>query len=585
MFEDRESIYSFDSVSTSERLLDRLDFDNESIVSSNYDNSSFQRDRLTATLNQRPMSNLNAITRLKNYTNPTRQNTPYNKSQLQTSLYRKNSLPLSKTVNENVVSSENKSLPKKHADADITKVAINTVYESAGASASAKANSHHHHHHHHPPSAAAAAAAETSKSNTTFYKDNSVTTLPEMNLYEKRPQQVRSQLHSTDSVLTLKTTSSYDSPNSSMHTIPGKHLPYTVDLTTTTTPTPAATNTLTPTSSPSLHERSLNSSPSSPSPYQHHFLSHTTLSRTASAPTVRKVSSKENEAIKLSSYGYMGASSYSKNQSTIEYITPQPGRHHSNSTYQEVSPQSRTAIALELRALSNHREASYQLQIAANEPYHYPKAMYLYAMALKHGQGVKQNYTSAVKWLSKCILIQISSLSLSTGSLSFQSHNYLVMSKLNKLGEADLIQLVLTDLRNSMNTDPYQNGTNPDMLYSQFKEMSKNQIQKVINANKNNSNVLALSYLELGLYLYNNWGSVTITKNDEKSAIICLSKAGSLGTIEAMEQLGEIWATKSKSRKKDLTKAAAWLRSMEVFGVKSIGNSWIYKEKYIRSSS
>ena len=232
--------------------------------------------------------------------------------------------------------------------------------------------------------------------------------------------------------------------------------------------------------------------------------------------------------------------------------------------------ESRTNYAMELRGLGNHREASYQLQIAANEPYNYPRAMFLYAMALKFGQGVKQNYRHSIKWLTKCILL--SSLHITLANIS------VVLEKLNALTIEDLIKLIMKNLTNTVDKDPHKNGQDPLILYPIFKALTKNQIAKVINISKIKGDVVAASYHELGNYLINGWG---VTNKDETNGINCLSKAGSMGYIDSMVQLGEIWCSKTKNRKKDLTKAAGWLRLSEIFGVKSIGNSWIYKEKYM----
>ena len=68
---------------------------------------------------------------------------------------------------------------------------------------------------------------------------------------------------------------------------------------------------------------------------------------------------------------------------------------------------------------------------------------------------------------------------------------------------------------------------------------------------------------------------------DEVVGRMFLSKAASLGSSEAMVKLGELWSSKSKHFKKDLHQAAAWLRLGELFDSRIIGNSWIYKEKYM----
>ncbi|CAI5757476.1 unnamed protein product [Candida verbasci] len=236
----------------------------------------------------------------------------------------------------------------------------------------------------------------------------------------------------------------------------------------------------------------------------------------------------------------------------------------------DLSAEERTSLALELRSLGKHREASYQLQISSNEPYNYPRAMFLYAMALKFGQGVKQNDNHAVKWLCKCILVSSSHLNSSNVSM--------ILDKLNFLSSDEIIKLIVKNLDNTIDKDPLQNGQNLPNLDSHFQKLTKAQIAKVVNISNKKLDVIACSYHELGNYLLLGIG---ISSKDEMNGINLLSKAGSMGYIPSMIQLGELWTSKTKNHKKDLVKAAGWLRVSEFFGFKSIGNSWIYKEKYM----
>ncbi|EGW30851.1 uncharacterized protein SPAPADRAFT_62753 [Spathaspora passalidarum NRRL Y-27907] len=132
-----------------------------------------------------------------------------------------------------------------------------------------------------------------------------------------------------------------------------------------------------------------------------------------------------------------------------------------------------------------------------------------------------------------------------------------------------------------MNKDEHLNGNDPIMLYPIFKSLSKAQITKIIHICKNKLDIASVAYHELGNFLINGWG---LDHRDELVGIACLSKAGSMGNIDSMTQLGDIWCNKTKYHKKDLCKAAAWLRLSEIFGITTIGNSWIYKEKYMSSS-
>lgn len=235
---------------------------------------------------------------------------------------------------------------------------------------------------------------------------------------------------------------------------------------------------------------------------------------------------------------------------------------------------SRLKFIQQLRSESNHREASYQLQRIANEPFYSTQAMYLYAKALKTGLGVKQNYKHALKWLCKCILI--------TTITTSPTATLVVNSKLTNLDPEELVLFVIRHLENTNDEkDGYHNGTQPNQLELRFKKLSKPQIKEYVTLYRNTSDILAAAYHELGSFLINGWGIDVWKGVDEMNGIRCLQKLASMGYIGSMIQLGEVWGNKSKWHKKDLYKAARWLRMSEVFGVRLIGNSWIYKEKYL----
>lgn len=198
--------------------------------------------------------------------------------------------------------------------------------------------------------------------------------------------------------------------------------------------------------------------------------------------------------------------------------------------------------------------------------------MYLYSMALRFGNGVKQNDRHAVKWLCKCV-ITYPTYSHSSDHLSK------MVERLNVLSPDDLIKLILNQLKTTVQDDALHNGEDPFFVYEKFRALSKPQISKMSTATKNQTDILAQAYHELGQTLINGWG---LTSKDEENGIKLLSKAGALGNTSSMIELGEIWNTKTKYHKKDHSKAAAWLRSSEIFGVSSIGNSWIYKDKYMQ---
>lgn len=245
----------------------------------------------------------------------------------------------------------------------------------------------------------------------------------------------------------------------------------------------------------------------------------------------------------------------------------QPSQLASNKLHEDMTPDSRTKLALQFRNIGKHRDASYQLQIAANPPYNYPKAMYLYSIALKQGQGVKKNDRQYLKWLSKCILLFFNPIGLSD-----------IVDKLNGLEPEDLIKLIIRKLNFDTKKDPVNNGEDPFELYKNLGKLSKTDILKIANTSKSQSDILALAYHELGNATMNGWG---LSTKSEMVGIKLLGKSAAMGYTTSMVQLGEIWSNKSKSHKRDLNTAAAWLRLSELFGVKEIGNSWIYKEKYL----
>lgn len=249
-------------------------------------------------------------------------------------------------------------------------------------------------------------------------------------------------------------------------------------------------------------------------------------------------------------------------QSSVETASP----HLKDQNLPEQSSgEARTKVALQYRSVGKHREASYQLQIAASPPCNYPKAMYLYGMALKFGLGVKQSDRQYLKWICKCVLMYSTMTVMND-----------IVEQLNNLQPEDLISLIIKKLDFEIKRDP--GLTDPFQLFHKFSNLPKSEILKLANASKSKSDILALAYYEVGNALIGGWG---LNKKDEVIGLQLLTKSGSMGYIDAMVRLGELYSNKSKNRKKDSYKAAAWLRVSEIFGVKAIGNSWIYKEKYM----
>ncbi|QRG37986.1 hypothetical protein FDK38_002375 [Candidozyma auris] len=220
--------------------------------------------------------------------------------------------------------------------------------------------------------------------------------------------------------------------------------------------------------------------------------------------------------------------------------------------------------ALQLRN-QNDREASYKLQIAGNIPNNYPKAMHLYAIALSYGLGVKKNDASCVKWLCRCILV---SQVVETNPVDIPSLNNYIQ-RLNELQPQDLVKMVAKSCNEPI--DPFD-------LYDTFSRVNQAVISKINALNNKDNNTVGGAYHRLGEAALQGAG---LPAKDTSMAMQFWGKAASLGYSLSMVKLGELWSTKSKHHKKDVHKAAAWLRLAELFGQKDIGNSWIYKSKYM----
>ncbi|MCJ1287354.1 hypothetical protein MMC26_006703 [Xylographa opegraphella] len=168
------------------------------------------------------------------------------------------------------------------------------------------------------------------------------------------------------------------------------------------------------------------------------------------------------------------------------------------------------------------KESTYHLRIAARQ--NNATAMLLYALACRHGWGMRQNPEEGVKWLRKAM---DSSIEL--------DHND---ERSDRGGQVDV--------------------TERKTRRAQF----------------------ALSVYELGVSHMNGWG----TEQDKALALRCFEIASDWGDADAMAEAGFCYA-KGVGCKKDLKKAANYYRKAEAKGMSMVGNSWIYKTKYADDSN
>ncbi|KAH7086903.1 hypothetical protein FB567DRAFT_496480 [Paraphoma chrysanthemicola] len=86
----------------------------------------------------------------------------------------------------------------------------------------------------------------------------------------------------------------------------------------------------------------------------------------------------------------------------------------------------------------------------------------------------------------------------------------------------------------------------------------------------------AVAIYELGKCYMNGWGAA----QDKPLALRCYEIAGNWGDADALVEAGYCYA-EAVGCKKDMKKAAKFYRAAEAKGVSMVGNSWIYKDKYM----
>ncbi|RMZ85016.1 hypothetical protein DV738_g305, partial [Chaetothyriales sp. CBS 135597] len=188
--------------------------------------------------------------------------------------------------------------------------------------------------------------------------------------------------------------------------------------------------------------------------------------------------------------------------------------------YQALSADEHVTKAIDLHEHGDLKESTYHLRIAARQ--NHPTGMLLYALACRHGWGMRANPTEGVQWLRKAV---------------------------------DVSQLEVAE---DENPNPTGNRRQADFI-----EKKAHRAQ------------FALSVYELGQCHLNGWGM----EMDKALALRCFEMAGTWGDVDALTEAGFCYA-QGIGCKKDLRKAAKWYREAEKRGANMVGNSWIHKDKY-----
>ncbi|KAI4096980.1 MAG: hypothetical protein L6R37_006894 [Teloschistes peruensis] len=214
------------------------------------------------------------------------------------------------------------------------------------------------------------------------------------------------------------------------------------------------------------------------------------------------------------------ASSSSASMRSASTIKARSNHQASPPSTSDLTAEDHLAKGIASHEVGDLKESTYHLRLAAKG--NLPTAMLLYALACRHGWGMRPNPTEGVQWLRRA---------------------------------ADCAGLEIAD-----NNEPEEkSGNKPDP-----------QQEKTRRAQ------FALSIYELGVSHMNGWG----IEQDKGLALRCFEIAGNWGDADAMAEAGFCYA-QGTGCKKDLMKAAKWYRRAEAKGMSMVGNSWIYKPKYL----
>lgn len=202
------------------------------------------------------------------------------------------------------------------------------------------------------------------------------------------------------------------------------------------------------------------------------------------------------------------SSASTRSGSTLKARSPRPP-----TSVTEMSAEQHLAKAIQLHEHGSLKESTYHLRIAAKQSL--PTAMLLYALACRHGWGMRPNQQEGVQWLRKA---------------------------------ADYASLEIADDE------------------SQSKEGAPG---GDVQERKTRRAQFALSIYELGVSHMNGWG----IEQDKALALRCFEIAGNWGDADALAEAGFCYA-QGTGCKKDLRKAAKYYRMAEAKGISMVGNSW-----------
>ncbi|CAI6095762.1 hypothetical protein V2G26_014386 [Clonostachys chloroleuca] len=185
----------------------------------------------------------------------------------------------------------------------------------------------------------------------------------------------------------------------------------------------------------------------------------------------------------------------------------------------EMTVEEHLAKGIECHENGSLKESTYHLRYAAR--HNNPTAMLLYALACRHGWGMRENQKEGVEWLRKA---------------------------------AEYASIEIADDEGHV-----KEGKHVDYIERRTRKAQ-----------------FALSIYELGVSHMNGWG----IEQDKSLALRCFEIAGNWGDVDALLEAGFCYA-KGVGCKKNLKTSARFYRMAEAKGMSMVGNSWIHKSKYM----
>ncbi|PTD12579.1 hypothetical protein FCULG_00002988 [Fusarium culmorum] len=203
---------------------------------------------------------------------------------------------------------------------------------------------------------------------------------------------------------------------------------------------------------------------------------------------------------------------------TASTIRPPPTARSTAPTASEMSAEEHLAKGIACHESGDLKESTYHLRYAAR--LNDPTAMLLYALACRHGWGMRANQKEGVEWLRKA---------------------------------AEYASVEIAD-----DESHAKEGKHVDVIERRTRKAQ-----------------FALSIYELGVSHMNGWG----IEQDKSLALRCFEIAGNWGDVDALAEAGFCYA-QGIGCKKNLRKSAKFYRMAEAKGMSMVGNSWIHKAKY-----